>query len=167
MTILYWKKRFFSQTYEIYSSISLIGMLNNKTWSNSADGSINGKKYLFKTQGFFKQSTQIIDVDNGAVVGNISYNSWMTKAMIEHSGIIAFWKYDNFWNTKWSIVGQDGTEIYYEGSSTKGQIFFEKQNDLLALTGLYITNYYWQLMIILFAALIPLWVTIILSLFFV
>jgi hypothetical protein len=158
MTILNWKKGFFSQTYNIYSSNLVIGMLKNKTWSSSAEGEINGRKYLFKTQGFFKQSTQIIDIENGAVVGNITYNSWMTKAMIENLGIIAFWKYDNFWNTKWSIVGQDGTEIYYEGSSTKGQIIFEKQNDLLALTGLFVTNYYWQMtIVILIAVFIPIW----------
>lgn len=163
MTILYWKKGFFSQTYEIYSSISLIGMLKNKTWSSSAEGIINGKKYLFKTQGFFKQRTQIVDFENGAVAGNITYNLWMTKAMIENSGIIAFWKFDSFWYSKWSIVGQDGNEMHFEGSSGKGRILSRKENDLLALTGLYITNYYWQLMIILFAALIPLWVSIILS----
>jgi hypothetical protein len=163
MTILNWKKGLFSKSYDIYSNTSLIGILKENTWSSSAEGSINGKKYIFKTQGVFKQSTQIIDVENGAVVGYITYNSWMTKAMIENLGIIAFWKFDNFWYSKWSIVGQDGNEMHFEGSSGKGRILLRKDNDLLVLTGLFITNYYWQMMIIIFAALIPIWVTIILS----
>jgi hypothetical protein len=82
----------------------------------------------------------------------------MTKATIELSDRKIFWKYDNVWNTKWSLFDSEGIQIQYQGSSFNGKIEFNSQDDLLVLTGLFITNYYWQITIAVFAAVfIPVW----------
>jgi hypothetical protein len=147
-TTLIWKKRFFKKTYEIFANNSQVGKLVENTWCNAAEGEINNKKYQFKTLGFFKQKTQIIDAESESVIGTIVYNSFMTKATIEYLGQIAYWRYNNIWNTKFSITDNDGNQISFHGSSSNGKLEFDKPNDLLVLTGLYVTNYYWQMTIV-------------------
>ncbi|MCK3683359.1 hypothetical protein [Maribellus sp. YY47] len=77
---LKWKKQFFSSTYSIYSDGQIVGMLKDKTFSQSAIGELFGKKYTFRTKGFFKQNTEIVDNKEGKVIGRITYGNWMTKA---------------------------------------------------------------------------------------
>jgi hypothetical protein len=149
---LNWKKGIFKETYEIYSNGLLVGTLKENLWKQMAYGELNGKKVIFKTHGFLKQETQIIDPSSNLIIGNITYNSWMTK--------VANWKYDNAWNTKWSISNSEGVQIQSQGSSSKGTIEHQTQDDLLILSGLFVTNYYWQVSIaVMIAVIIPIFAT--------
>ena len=160
-TSLRWKKGLFSSTYSIYSNDQLIGKLKDKTFSQSADGELNGKKYTFKTKGFFKQRTKILDNIDNKVIGEITYNNWMTKATLLINNKRTNWKYDNLWNTKWSICDSEGIEIKYAGSSTRGQIDSNTDDDLLLLSGLFVINYYWQMtIVVLIAVFVPIWITV-------
>ncbi len=50
----------------------------------------------------------------------------------------------------------------FTGGHNKGTIEYEEEDDLLVLSGLFVTNYYQQAMIaILVAVLIPIWVSVI------
>ncbi|HKL09286.1 MAG TPA: hypothetical protein VJ896_10970 [Bacteroidales bacterium] len=152
----HWKKRIFSDTYRVYSLNQQTGELRNRTFSASADGEINGKRYTFRTKGFFKQQTEIIDHSDHSVVGKITFNSWMTKAYITINGREYTWKYQNVWNTRWSISGNGVGHITYKGTSTGGQIETSTDDDLLLLTGLYVTNYYRQTtLLVLVAVFVP------------
>ena len=152
----HWKKGIFSDTYRVYTHNQQTGELKNRTFSQSADGEINRKRYTFRTKGFFKQHTEIIDHSDHSVVGEITYNSWMTKAYITIYGREYTWKYQNIWNTRWSISGQGSGDIKYKGTSTGGQIEAATDDDLLLLTGLYVTNYYWQTtVLVLVAVFVP------------
>ena len=159
-TNLKWEKEFFSGTYNIYSKDQFIGKLKAHSISQKAEGEINGKKYTFITKGFFNQQTEIHDAIDNKVIGNITYNSWMTKATLSILDKKINWKYDNLWNTKWSIFDSESIEIKYSGSSSKGQINSNTDDELLILSGLFVTNYYWQITLIVFISLIPIWVTV-------
>jgi hypothetical protein len=161
-TTLNWEKGTFKSTYKIYSENILVGKLKEISFAQSADGELNGKTYSFKTKGFFKKETQIIDSENGSTIGKITYNSRRTKAKIEYSDRVVNLKYNNAWNTKWSLFDSEGVQINYHGSSTKGKIEFDTQNDLLALSGLFITNYYRQ---ITFAVFIAVFTTVFTTIF--
>lgn len=152
-TKLNWKKPTFKETYEIYSNGVLVGTLKDHTWKQIAYGTLNGKKVVFKTKGFFNQETRIIDPDTQSDLGKITYNSWMTKATIESAKKVASWKYDNIWGTKWSISDSEGARIRYQGLLSKGTIEHETQEDILILSGLFVTNYYWQILIGAFIAI--------------
>jgi hypothetical protein len=155
-TKLNWKKGFLKETYEIYSDGVLVGTLKENIWKQKAYGELNGQKIIFQTNGFFKQETQIIDPVFNLQIGKITYNSWMTKAAIEYGNKIANWKCDNVLNTRWSIIDSEAIQIHYQGSSLKGSIINQSQDGLLLLTGLYITNHYWQIsMVVIIAILIP------------
>lgn len=157
-TKLSWKKNFFSNSYSIYSNGQQIGVLKDKTFSQTANGQLYDKEYTFKTKGFFKQQTEIIDSSVNKVVGKIQYNSWMTKATISVDNKTINWKYDNLWNTKWSICNSEGINIQYAGSSTSGQIDSNIDDALLLLSGLFVTNYYWQTTVaVLVAVFVPIW----------
>ena len=159
-TKLYWKRGIFNNTYKIYSENNMIGCLKERSLSQLAEGEINGKRYTYKTKGFLNQKTQIIDAENNKLIGRITYGSLNTKAKIEYSENIYNWKYNNIWNTKWSILAEN-IHIDYKGSSTKGEIEYDKENDLLVLTGLFITNYYWQISIaVMVAIFIPVWLAV-------
>jgi hypothetical protein len=159
-TSLRWEKGLFSRAYSIYSNNQLIGQLKDKTFSQSSDGELNGKKYNFKTKGFLKQKTEIRDATNNKVIGEIIYNSWMTKADLIILNKKVNWKYDNLWNTRWRIFDSTGTEIKYSGSSTRGRIDSNTDDSVLLLSGLFVTNYYWQTTVaILIAVFLPIWTT--------
>ena len=161
-TKLNWKSGLFKNTYNIYSAEAQVGKLKENTWSGAAEGELNGKKYIFKTRGFFRQKTLIIDPLNNDIIGEITFHTWMTKATIRIRDKIFNWKYDNWLNTKWSIYNPEEILIHYSGSFLKGKISTSINEELLILTGLFVTNYYMQSTIILLVAvLLPVWITII------
>ncbi len=160
-TFLIWKNRILTGTYTIYSNGRIIGRIKNNYISQSADGELNGVKYTFKTRGLFKQHTQILDNQTNTMIGEILYNNWMTKATLSIQNKKAFWKYENMLNTKWSIFNSEEMRINYSGSPTSGRIESNAEDDLLLLSGLYITSYYRQLTIaILIVAFVPIWTTL-------
>jgi len=161
MKIFRWEKRLFTDTYKIYSANHQIGAMKNKSFSKSAIGDLNGKSYTFKTNGFFKQHTEIIDNIDNSVIGEIDYNDWKTKAFLSIRNEKLTWKYDNIWNTKWSIYKSDKIGIKYTVSASGKQIDSYTEDDLLVLTGLYVTNYYSQVTIaVLVAVFIPIWASL-------
>lgn len=159
---LTWKKGFFSNTYTLYKNGERIGDLREKPFSQTAVAEFNGEGYLFRTKGFFKQLTEIMDSSTNQVIGEISYNNWKSKATISGRNKTVYWSYTNFWSSKWSLKDEDGTEINYAGSSTKGQIESNTDDALLILSGLYVTNYYWQISAaVMVAVFVPIWASVI------
>lgn len=156
-----WTKGLFSSTYNIYTDSTLVGSLKNKSLSQSATGSINGKNYIFNTKGFFKQHTEIIDQHSNTLIGNIEYNSWMTKAQINLYGRTVEWTTENIWNTKWKLFDSNGILLNYSGSSTKGRIEAFEDNELQLLIGLYVINSFWQSsLVVLIIVFLPIWLTL-------
>lgn len=159
---LYWKRGVFSPTYQILSDGQPIGHLHDNGFKRYSEGEIRQKKYRFHTEGLFKQHTKIIDQKSNEVIGSIQYNSWMSKAEIKIYGSSYHWKYDNAWQTKWSISDEKGVLLYFAGGMTKGSIEGNDPQDLHLLTGLFVTNYYTQVGIaVLVAVLIPMWASVI------
>lgn len=137
-------------------------MLENSTFSRKSTGQIDGQKYIFITKGFFTQNTDIIDAQTNKKVGEITYNNWMTKATITTNEQLINWKYDNIWNTRWSLFSSDGIEIKCSGSSLSGKMESNTEDALHLLCGLFVTNYYWQTSIaIMLAAFVPIWISVI------
>lgn len=155
-TKLRWKKGLFSKRYVLMQNDMQVGELINKSFSQSAYGELKGKKYQFITSGFFKQSTEIIDTNTKAIVGKITYSTWSSKATIVLNDETLYWKQVNIWKSKWEISNATSKLMEISGSSTKGTIEANTSNELHLLCGIYITNYYWEVIIfILIAVFIP------------
>jgi hypothetical protein len=140
-----WKKKFFGSKYQIFGAQQTTGELKERAFSQNSYGHLNEKKYTFLTKGFWKQTTHIMDSSKEEKIGEINYSGWMTRATIKLNSKEYFWQYDNMWNTKWRIFDHEGTLVQYSGSSTGGQIFSNTDNEPLLLSGLFVTNYYWQI----------------------
>lgn len=157
-TNLTWKKGIFSNTYNIYKDGLQIGIIKNNGFSRYAYSELNGVKYTFKSKGILKQYIQIIEDRTSTVIGEIKFNNWMTKATLSFQNKEAYWKYGNLLNTKWSIFNSEGIQINYSGSSTSGEIESNTKNDLLLLSGLFVTNFHWQMTTaIIIAIFVPIW----------
>lgn len=155
-----WTKGFLSETYKIFHNGMLVGNLSEKFFSQTAHGEINEEKYIFKTSGFFRQKTQIIENKGNKMVGEITYDIWMNKAIITINGQKFGLKYDNVWNTKWSISNLNEILIKYNSSTSPGQIQSNTDNQLLILSGLFVSNYYLQIFLaVLIIVFIPILLT--------
>lgn len=143
-----WQKKIFSNQYNILRNGKPVGNLEENSFSSSATAQLNKERYTFRTKGFFGQHTEIIDEAEQKVIGRIEYNSWMTKATISLDNQVVHWKYDNFWSTSWSLYNQEGVNIKYKSSSTTGEIQANTEDPVLVLSGLFITNYNWQVLLI-------------------
>ena len=96
----------------------------------------------------------------GRIIGEISFGKWMTSATLTIRNIPVNWKYDNWKNTSWRIYNSGGDLINYRGSSTKGVIDSHTEDDLLLLSGLFVTNYFRQATVaILVAVFVPILAT--------
>jgi hypothetical protein len=152
-----WSKGLFSSLYRLYSNGKQIGYLTDKPFSRNTKGMFDGKEYIFRNSGFFNQHTEIVDCSDNRVIGKIEYNNWKSKATVFVNGKEYNWKYDNIWNTQWSITDSDGISLRFNSSTTKGQIEADKYEGLLVLSGLFIKNFYLQtvFIVILVAVIIP------------
>jgi len=151
-----WKKGIFSRSYIIFENERRVGNLSDRSFLQTACGELNEEKYTFKTNGFFYQRTRIVDNNANKIIGEITYNTWMSKATININGQKFGLKYDNVWNTKWSISGLNETQIRYNSSTTTGRIQSNTDNQLLILAGLFVANYYLQTtLVVLLIVFIP------------
>lgn len=158
---LTWKKKTFSEVYQIYDGIRQIGYLKNSSFSQTSHGTINGKHYQFKTNGFFNQETIIIDGATFQPIGQIRYNSWMSKAQIMYGDKRISWQYINAWNTRWTLTDEKGLRYLCQKTGSGGSIEVNEQDDALTLTSLFITNYYQQMTIaVMVAVFIPIYVSV-------
>jgi hypothetical protein len=151
--MIHWKKKFFSTCTNIYSGERIIGKLSENSWKQTADGECYNKRYRFKTSGIFKQKTTVYELNGNREIGKITYNSMMSKAEIHYPDQIYHWKYDNLWQTRWSLTDDSGNKMEFHGRTHTGFIRLENEDALLILTGLFITNYYQQMLVVIMAAI--------------
>lgn len=142
--LIFWKKGFFSSTYQFYSNDMPIGYLKIGVWSRKTKGILNDKEYDFNTKGFLNQETIIVDTQSNLVLATITYNNWKSKASVKLAdGLECSWQYNNFWNSKWTL-SKNLYAINYHGSNLKGEIVAYTPEEFLILAGLFISNHYWQ-----------------------
>jgi hypothetical protein len=158
-TNLIWKKGFFETTYQIFEDNQKVGELKDNSFTQKAYGNLHNKQYRFETRGFLDQNTVIVENETNLEIGSITYNTWHTRATISISGRKYDWKFNNIWNTRWSLFDSGKIVIDGKGSTTKGNIDLNNVDDFLVLSGLFVTNYYWQYAAI-FIALIPIYIVL-------
>ena len=156
---LRWKTSFFSSNYKIFDEEKQVGALKTKFFSSKILGILNNTSVMFKPKGFLKQYIEIIKEGSNEVVGVITFNSFMTNAIIIINGTSHNWKYTNAWNTKWHLFIDNILEIKYKSSYSKGKINSSSEDNTLLLTGLFVHLYYVRTMFVMFIALLPVWIS--------
>jgi len=136
-----WKTKLFSNRFEIYRHETLTGQLRKEGWSRRVRGELNDRKTLFETKGVFKFTTDIINLQNNSIVGQVKYHKWKAKSTIIYDEREYQWQFDNFFRSKWSISNENGNLIKFHSRGFKGSIISYTKDDILILTGFFIRNF--------------------------
>lgn len=150
-----WKKGIFSSTYRLREGDQELGTLTEKAFSSTSIGKIGDRTYRFKCRGMFNTRAEIIDEETDEVIGKIKFNTWRSKAQVELGDTQLEWKYRNWMQTKWKLSGDEGIRLDYAAKMVGGQIESSTKDHLIILTGLYITNYYYQASAFIVAIMVP------------
>ena len=150
-----WKKGLFKCAYSILSGQEKIGELKPSKFTLSAMGQIEDQRYKFRVREGLSNRVEIMDLDTKELVGRIRFGHWLPKATIEYKGQIYQWKFSNLWETRWKITDANKNTMSYKGWSCAGKVQTAVPANLMTLTGLFISNYYWQMSAIYAAALLP------------
>ena len=154
--ILTWKRGIFQRAFQLFNNGEQVGSLKPSLMTQSASGQINEVEYRFCTREA-RNRCDVIRKDNQEVVAQIKFGTWLPKATIEYKGEHYQWSLSNMWETRWKISSANGVTHRFAGWSCKGSIDHSLPTDLLAMTGLFISNYYWQMSAIYVAAFFPIW----------
>ena len=156
-SVLIWKRGFFSSSCKVFLNQSIGAILKSSFDFSTVYLDLNTKRYEFRTKGLFKPNTVIVDVENQSIVGNITYNGWSNKAFVHFQNEMAFWKMSGIGCTSWSMMNPVEGDVVYKGSITDGTFFYEGENLLYPLTGLFVRYYFYQVSLsMLLAVMVPL-----------
>lgn len=150
-----WKKGFFKCVFNIFSGEEKIGELKPSKLTLSATGKIDEARYRFRVREGMTNRVEIIDLDTQEQVGKIRFGHWLPKATIEFRGETYTWKFSNLWETRWKIIDAHQNSVDYKGWACAGNVSSALPANLLTLTGLFISNYYWQMATIYVAIFLP------------
>jgi len=138
---LTWKTKLFSNRFEVFRYDMKSGELKKEIWSRKVNGELNSRKIIFETKGFFEQQTQIINLQDNAVVGRITFHRWKAKATINYSGSEYRFQFDNFFRSKWSLSNENGLLIRFHSRGFKGTIISYTKDEILILSTFFIRNF--------------------------
>lgn len=150
---LTWKRGIFGGAFQLFRGHEKVGILKPSWIDMSANGQLNNIPYHFKTSELRNQAL-VIQKDTQAVVAKIRFSNWMNKATIEMGGKKYQWKFSNLWETRWKIINHEGA-MHFQGHTCKGSVDFSLNSEVLALAGLFIGNYFWNMAAIYAVVLIP------------
>ena len=141
-TQFYWKTKLFSRKYIIYQYGRMVGELHKVNLSRKIKGEIFGRKLIFETSGFFKQDTQIIDLQDNSVIASITYRRWKHVSAISYQGKDYTWQYENFFRSRWSLGSSNGSIVRYHSKFFNGSIYSYTNDGVLVLAGFYVRNHF-------------------------
>ena len=145
-TKLHWTQGLFSEVYCIFDSDKQIGFIRKTFFSQKSIAEIKDEKYVFQERGFFRQEIDIVDTSKNKVIGKIKYNSWKNKTFIGVNNETLTWQLKNFWGTKWLLHNSKGVNVVCRSSSSKGEIETNENDAINLILGLYVYNYYTQIL---------------------
>ncbi|MGB3468087.1 MAG: hypothetical protein WBA74_22570 [Cyclobacteriaceae bacterium] len=137
---LSWSMNLFGTSFEVKNNRGSVGRLKLKPLSSVAEGFIGSKEYRFKPKGIFSTKVEVWQIGHSLPVAHIRYGTWGRKALITIDQKQYTWKYENIWQTKWSLRSNDVILIQSKDNSmfSKGTIESGSTDQLLVLICLYV-----------------------------
>ncbi|MEH3115881.1 hypothetical protein [Pedobacter terrae] len=145
--ILSWRKGLFESNYQAFNNGLLKFSLNFISWKNSAIATTQCGIYLFKSEGFSKPETKLLNNQHG-VLAIITYDWIRFQAKVVFaSGDTFDWSFQNSWLRRWSLNNHRDKQILFNASTGSGILHTNVDDDLLILCGLFIREYYSRLLV--------------------
>ncbi|MGY3054074.1 hypothetical protein ACVWYG_002277 [Pedobacter sp. UYEF25] len=143
-----WNKDAFDSKYQVVSQGMLKYALNFESWHNSAIATTQTGIYLFKTQGFSKAESLLVDNRN-QVLAVISFNLISLNATVKFTNGDEYkFLYRRNWISEWSLNNGTDKQVFYKARTGSGLIKSNSDDELLIMTGLYIREYFSRLLLL-------------------
>lgn len=144
---LQWKSSMNGREIRVFRGKLIAGLLKRSFWKDDAYGELNGHMMRFKTKGFWKRTTRILNIDGTKELGHITFNTWKSTAVITYENQTYVWRFDSWMRKKWKLGSGVDFVHYVKTSSWKneGDIETENISPALVLTGLFIYGYFWKI----------------------
>lgn len=143
--VLSWRKGLFDSNYQVFNKGLLKSSLNFISWKNSAIATTQAGIYMFKSEGFSKPETKLLNNQN-EVLAIITYD-WVSfhAKIVFASGDTFDWSFQNSWLKRWSLNNHQDKQILFNASTGNGLLHTNVDDDLLILCGLFVREYYSRL----------------------
>lgn len=144
---LQWKSSMSGNEIRILRGKLISGLLKRSSWKNEGYGELNGFMVRFKTKGFWKPVTQILDIEGEKELGSIQYNSWKGSATITYDNKTYSWKFDSLMRESWQIGHEDDFVKFSKPNiwQNKGNLEMENISPAVVLAGLFVYGYFWKM----------------------
>ena len=141
---LTWKASFSGKEYRIFRGKLIVGLLKTSMWKGDAYGELNGYMLLFKPLGFWKKTTQILDIEGKKELGRIEYNWWKNSAVITYEDMMYEWKYQSWSHKSWDVKGPEESVNFLLSSlwRNEGNIEYEDTPGAVILAALYVQSHF-------------------------
>lgn len=141
---LKWESTFSGNETRIFRGKLIVGLLKRSTWKDDAQAELNGHMVRFKTKGFWKPSTKILDIEGTKELGQIEYNSWKSTAVITYEDQTYEWAFDSWMWKAWHIKNSEGQAVYLKTNiwKNKGDVEAENISPAVILAGLFVYSYF-------------------------
>lgn len=139
-TVIEWKSGFFSDSFKFYKEGEKLGFLKDRFFSDTAFAEFKDLRVNFKSKGFFNRRIIISDQETDEDIGSIHFGTWSNKAVVSVGREEYHWKYDNFWNSRWSLRKEDTIIAESKSRSFKGSVSYKTNDALLMLAAMFIAH---------------------------
>ena len=137
---LSWKSSLAGNEYRIFRGKLIAGILKISFWKGDAYGELNGHMLRFKPKGFWRNGTQILDIEGARALGTITYNHWNSTAEIIYEGTSYLFRYKSWWKQQWHVTNNEAVVDYKRTGfwKSEGTIENEELSPALVLAGLFV-----------------------------
>ena len=136
-----WNTTLFSRKFEIFRQDFPAGTLSKGGWLSGVEGELNGRRIMFRTKGFFRFETKIIDMHNEQEIAYIRFRNLKLESTLVHNGREYKCHFENLLKTRWSIGTRSGALVRYHSQPFKGVITAYTNDEVLILSGFFIRNF--------------------------
>jgi len=106
---LTWKSNFTGTEYRIFRGKVIAGLLKRHLWKEQGYGEFDGNMLRLKSKGFWKITTQILDIEGRQVLGEIKYHPLKGTATISYRDIDYKWQHKSWLRGTWYVTEQENS----------------------------------------------------------
>lgn len=141
---LVWKKKIWTNEYQIFDGKLIVGLLKVGAWGNSAYAELRGHMLRFQNKGFWKQTITVLSIEGDRVLGHISCSAGRRKATITIGDREYQWSVKGWTSREWVLeTGEDSIVGDYTGwTATTGTITFAQPAFEAILASMYLFHQY-------------------------
>lgn len=137
---LHWKSSLGGKEIRIFNEKQIVGILKSEVLTTSAYGELYGSMLRFKSKGFWKKATEILDIEGQRKLGDVKYNLLKGTAELSYEDYSYEFRYDSWLRRSWQIKNSEETSSFVKTSiwRNEGNIENDDLPKPVLLTALYI-----------------------------